>query len=185
MKLADGTYFVGDSGDGAQSANSQLFVESEVAIANVRWLPLDISRVVTRGDKWVQPDLSRVDEIGFADLLPGQRPRVGRLRERLANRGVRNGGEALVVTTTVAHAGGGMARLFDAQSNILLGEVSAEDVKALVDGLEEESSADDDYFIDAATIDLLEERGASGVLIALLRKAVGGSGGGLDVRVEN
>ena len=57
--------------DGAQSSNSQLFVESEVAIANVRWLSLDIARVVTRGDKWVQPDLSRVDEVGFADLHPG------------------------------------------------------------------------------------------------------------------
>ena len=71
VKLAAGNYFVGDAGEGGQSANSQLFVESEVAIANVRWLPLDIARVVTRGDKWAQPDLSKVDEIGFADLHPG------------------------------------------------------------------------------------------------------------------
>jgi hypothetical protein len=71
LKLADGTYVVGDAADGGQSANSQLFVESEVAIGNVRWLSLDIARVVTRGDKWVQPDLSKVDEIGFADLYPG------------------------------------------------------------------------------------------------------------------
>lgn len=71
LKLADGTFVVGDAGDGGQSANSQLFVESEVALANVRWLSLDIARVVTRGDKWVQPDLSKVDEIGFADLHPG------------------------------------------------------------------------------------------------------------------
>ena len=71
LKLADGTFVVGDSADGAQSANSQLFLESELAIANVRWLPLDIARVVTRGDKWVQPDLSKVDEVGFADLHPG------------------------------------------------------------------------------------------------------------------
>jgi hypothetical protein len=71
LKLADGTFVVGDSGDGGQSSNSQLFVQSEVALANVRWLSLDIARVVTRGDKWVQPDLSKVDEIGFADLYPG------------------------------------------------------------------------------------------------------------------
>jgi hypothetical protein len=71
LKLADGTFVVGDSGDGGQSSNSQLFVESEVALANVRWLSLDIARVVTRGDKFVQPDLSKVDEIGFADLHPG------------------------------------------------------------------------------------------------------------------
>lgn len=72
VKLADGTWLVGDYGDGAHTANSGLFVESEFAIANVRWLPVDISRVVTRGERWVEkPDLSRVDEVGFADLLPG------------------------------------------------------------------------------------------------------------------
>ena len=71
LKLADGTFVVGDAADGGQSSNSQLFVESELALANVRWLSLDIARVVTRGDKFVQPDLSKVDEIGFADLHPG------------------------------------------------------------------------------------------------------------------
>lgn len=71
VKLADGSWFVGDYAEGAPSANSTLFLESEFAVASVRWLPLDISRVVTVGQTWVQPDLSRVDEIGFADLLPG------------------------------------------------------------------------------------------------------------------
>jgi hypothetical protein len=71
VKLAGGTWLVGDYGEGAASTNSQLFLESEFAIASVRWLELDISRVVTRGT-WVEkPDLSRVDEVGFADLLPG------------------------------------------------------------------------------------------------------------------
>jgi hypothetical protein len=71
LKLADGSFVVGDYAEGAPSANSQLFVESEFALANVRWLPLDITRVVTRGEKWVTPDLSKVDEVGFADLHPG------------------------------------------------------------------------------------------------------------------
>jgi hypothetical protein len=71
VRLADGSYYVGDSDSGGQSANSQLFVESEVALGNVRWLALDIDRIVTRGDKWATPDLRRVDEIGFADLHPG------------------------------------------------------------------------------------------------------------------
>jgi hypothetical protein len=71
IKLADGTWLVGDYGEGAHAANSTLFLESEFAIANVRWLALDIERVVTRGT-WVEkPNLTRVDEIGFADLLPG------------------------------------------------------------------------------------------------------------------
>ena len=71
VKLADGNWFVGDYGEGAPSANSTLFLESEFAVASVRWLPLDISRVVTVGQTWVEPDLSRVDEVGFADLVPG------------------------------------------------------------------------------------------------------------------
>jgi hypothetical protein len=71
LRLADGTWLVGDYGEGSHSANSTLFLESEFAIANVRWLALDISRVVTRGTWIEKPDLRRVDEIGFADLLPG------------------------------------------------------------------------------------------------------------------
>src|SRR5690349_3876381 len=71
VKLADGNWFVGDYGEGASSANSTLFLESEFAVSSVRWLPLDISRVVTVGQAWAQPDLSKVDEIGFADLVPG------------------------------------------------------------------------------------------------------------------
>jgi hypothetical protein len=72
VKLADGTWLVGDYAEGAHASNSTLFLESEVAIANVRWLPLDIARVVTRGQTWAEkPDLTRVDEIGFADLHPG------------------------------------------------------------------------------------------------------------------
>ena len=72
LKLADGTWLVGDYAEGGHSANSTLFLDSEVAIANVRWLSLDISRVVTRGQGWVEkPDLTRVDEVGFADLHPG------------------------------------------------------------------------------------------------------------------
>jgi hypothetical protein len=71
VKLADGSWFVGDYGEGAPSTNSTLFLESEFPVSSVRWLPLDISRVVTVGQSWVQPDLSKVDEVGFADLLPG------------------------------------------------------------------------------------------------------------------
>jgi hypothetical protein len=71
VKLADGTWLVGDYAGGDHTSNSGLFVESEFALANVRWLTLDIARVVTRGQQWVRPDLSRVDEVGFADLHPG------------------------------------------------------------------------------------------------------------------
>ena len=45
--------------------------EHDFSLAEVRWLRLDIEKVVAKGN-WVEkPDLSRVDEIGFTDLMPG------------------------------------------------------------------------------------------------------------------
>jgi hypothetical protein len=71
VRLANGTYLVGDYAEGAQTTNSTLFLETEFAITSVRWLVLEVDRLVTRGT-WVEkPDLTRVDEVGFADLMPG------------------------------------------------------------------------------------------------------------------
>ena len=67
VKLADGTWLVGDHADGSTVD----WLESEFPISEVRWLKLDINKVVTKGN-WVEhPDLSKVDEVGFTDLLPG------------------------------------------------------------------------------------------------------------------
>ena len=67
IKLADGTWLIGDHATGP----SVDFNVDDVSIAAVRWLKLDIERVVTVGDFVAKPDLSKVDEVGFADLLPG------------------------------------------------------------------------------------------------------------------
>jgi hypothetical protein len=79
IKLADGTWLVGDHADG--DGTTENFIETEFSIASVRWLKLDINTVTTvHADRsarpeigrWVEkPDLSKVDEIGFADLMPG------------------------------------------------------------------------------------------------------------------
>ena len=67
VKLADGTWLAGD----ATTGPSVDFNVADVSIADVRWLKLDIDRVVTVGN-WVEkPNLSRVDEVGFVDLMPG------------------------------------------------------------------------------------------------------------------
>ena len=67
VKLADGTWLVGDRPSGLQPD----FNESEITPTDLRWLKLDIDRVVTVG-KWIaRPDLTKVDSIGFADLMPG------------------------------------------------------------------------------------------------------------------
>lgn len=76
LKLADGTMLVGDHAD----ASTTLFNTSEFAITDIRWIKLDPDKVVTRGTygpagqaaSWVEnPDLTKVDEVGFADLMPG------------------------------------------------------------------------------------------------------------------
>jgi hypothetical protein len=67
IKLADGTWLAGD----ATTGPSVDFNLADVSIADVRWLKLDIDRVVTVGN-WVEaPNLSKVDEVGFVDFMPG------------------------------------------------------------------------------------------------------------------
>jgi hypothetical protein len=75
-----------------------------------------------------------------------------------------------------------MINLYECESNRLLGTVSDADLQALVDALEEESSDDRDYYINAETIDLLSASG-SPQLIELLRTALG-SNDGIEIRWE-
>lgn len=67
VKLADGTWLVGDHTDGSPTD----WLQGDFSLADVRWLRLDIAAVVTKGNIVEKPDLSKVDEIGFADLMPG------------------------------------------------------------------------------------------------------------------
>jgi inactivated superfamily I helicase len=74
-----------------------------------------------------------------------------------------------------------MITLRDKDTGARLGSISEEELKTLVDALEEESSADTDYWIDAPTVDMLEQDGASAALVTLLRSALQGKDG-LEVR---
>jgi hypothetical protein len=55
-----------------------MLTQSEFSLMGLRWLKLDKDRVVTLGrnpapanETWVpDPDLSKVDEVGFVDLMP-------------------------------------------------------------------------------------------------------------------
>jgi hypothetical protein len=67
LKLADGTWLVGDRTTGP----SVDFDVADISIAEVRWMKLDVDRVVTVGGWVANPDLRKVDEVGFADLMPG------------------------------------------------------------------------------------------------------------------
>ena len=68
VKLADGTWLIGDRAEGSSTRD---WIYSEFTVSDLRWLRLDIARVVTTGNFVEKVDLSKVDEIGFADLMPG------------------------------------------------------------------------------------------------------------------
>jgi processive 1,2-diacylglycerol beta-glucosyltransferase len=66
-----------------------------------------------------------------------------------------------------------MIDVYDNESGKLIGSITEAELKVLVDALEEESIADQDYYIDAATIDLLGDGRATDHLLQLLRTALG------------
>jgi hypothetical protein len=74
-----------------------------------------------------------------------------------------------------------MIDLYNDTTGELLGPITEPDLKVLTDALEEESTEDHDYFIDAATIDLIADGRATEHLVGLLRKALGDSEG-VDIR---
>jgi len=69
VKLADGTWLIGDK----TASPSTAWVVSEIQLVDVRWRTFDIENVIEAGNGyWVDyPDLSRVEAIGFTDLMRG------------------------------------------------------------------------------------------------------------------
>jgi len=66
LKLADGTWLVSDQCDG-KSSDWRTY---EFNLADIDWYKLDIINM-TEGAFVNHPDLTRVDEIGFTDLMRG------------------------------------------------------------------------------------------------------------------
>ncbi len=66
LKLANGAWLVSDQSDGA----SEDWRVREFNLSDIRWRKFDSKTVVEGG--WVEkPDLSKVDEIGWTDLMTG------------------------------------------------------------------------------------------------------------------
>ena len=74
-----------------------------------------------------------------------------------------------------------MIDLYDNETNALIGSITEHELQTLVDGLEEESAEDRDYYITRATIDLLGDGEATDHLLQLLRTALG-SAEGVEIR---
>ena len=66
-----------------------------------------------------------------------------------------------------------MIKLYDLSTNALIGEVTEEQFQFLLDNLEEESTDDQDYYLNQATLDMLEGAGSDPDLMAILRQGMG------------
>jgi hypothetical protein len=76
-----------------------------------------------------------------------------------------------------------MIDLYNDETDQLIGSITESDLKVLTDALEEESSEDQDYYIDRATLDVIGDGRATEHLLNLLRDALG-AGDGVDIRWE-
>ncbi len=76
-----------------------------------------------------------------------------------------------------------MIKLRNQETNQIIGTISEEQLQFLIDQLEEESSEDKDYYINADTLDVFEERGIDQELLTLLRNELG-SRDGIEIEWE-
>jgi processive 1,2-diacylglycerol beta-glucosyltransferase len=76
-----------------------------------------------------------------------------------------------------------MIRLTDEEKGTVLGSVTEEQFQVVLNDLEEESAEDVNYWVDEATLEMLEEDGADAALVEMLRKALG-EREGFEVRWE-
>jgi hypothetical protein len=67
VKLASGDWYMALW---ATHGSIKDWVLEEIPLSDARWIKLDIANVVTKGNPVDKIDLTKVEEIGFADLLP-------------------------------------------------------------------------------------------------------------------
>jgi processive 1,2-diacylglycerol beta-glucosyltransferase len=76
-----------------------------------------------------------------------------------------------------------MIKLYDSSNGVIIGVISEEQLAFLRQDLEEESTEDQDYYINQATVDWFESQNADPVLVGVLRRALGGRED-MDIRWE-
>lgn len=67
-----------------------------------------------------------------------------------------------------------MIKIYDEESGAVYGTLTEAQLQALMAQLEEESREDTDYYINQATVDMLEDKKVDPALVTLLRGALGG-----------
>ncbi|MBK5283032.1 MAG: hypothetical protein JJE16_13220 [Nitrospiraceae bacterium] len=67
-----------------------------------------------------------------------------------------------------------MIQLHDTDTGASIGAITEDNLRFLIDQLEEESGEDQDYYINETTLDIFEKGGADTALLSLLRSALNG-----------
>lgn len=66
-----------------------------------------------------------------------------------------------------------MVELSDKETGRILGSITDDQLRFLIDQFEEESDGDTDYYIDTASLEMLADRSIDPQLLTLLRDALG------------
>jgi hypothetical protein len=66
-----------------------------------------------------------------------------------------------------------MVKIYDEETGAVYGTITEAQLQALMGQLEEESLEDTDFYINQATVDMLEDKKVDAGLVALLRNALG------------
>lgn len=66
-----------------------------------------------------------------------------------------------------------MIELYDNETQKFLGHITASQLQFLIDHLEEESSDDQDYYINRATLEMFAATGIEPTLLAFLQRSLG------------
>jgi len=69
----------------------------------------------------------------------------------------------------------------DTYAREVVGTITEKQLDFLMENLEVEFEEDEEYFLDADTIDYLKEQGADSDLVAILEKALAGTQDGVDI----
>lgn len=67
-----------------------------------------------------------------------------------------------------------MVKIYDKENGAWLGTIDEKQLRFLMDQLEEESSVDQDYYINETTLDAFQDAGADPALLTVLRAALNG-----------
>jgi hypothetical protein len=67
-----------------------------------------------------------------------------------------------------------MIQLHDTDTGASIGAITEDNLRFLIDQLEEESGEDQGYYINEPTLDIFEKGGADTALLSLLRSALNG-----------